>query len=227
MNTTVTASGMQVTAKSNSFFLQIVNSGGTFSNTESQNSATATTASKEVYPTTVGSAFSDTTVTVLTGSEKTIDALKWATAHSNDPASSTKVGNYTDVSTSANAIDGSNVYTLINTFKVRLNPDAGTGTATNLKVTNANVTAATENASMLSAVRVLVMAGDGVTVFDSNGDFVEGASNGIIQSSVTTDDSIVTVYVFFDGDDESVKTNNILTSEGYNVSFDLTVTPGT
>ena len=96
-----------------------------------------------------------------------------------------------------------------------------------MKVTNANVTAATENASMLSAVRVLVMAGDGVTVFNSEGTFVEGADNGIIQSSVTTDESIVTVYVFFDGDDESVKTNHILTSAGYNVSFDLTVTPGT
>lgn len=123
-----------------------------------------------------------------------------------------------------NSIIWSYTFSLINGCT---NPVAGTGTATNLKVTNANVTAATENASMLSAVRVLVMAGDGVTVFNSAGTFVEGADDGIIQSSVTTDESIVTVYVFFDGDDTSVKTNNILSSAGYNVSFDLTVTPGT
>ncbi|NLE04905.1 MAG: hypothetical protein GX638_08900, partial [Crenarchaeota archaeon] len=55
MNTTVTATGMQVTAQSNNLFLQIINSTGEFSDTESQNSAIATTASKDVFPVTVGS----------------------------------------------------------------------------------------------------------------------------------------------------------------------------
>lgn len=235
MNTKVTATGMEVHAKSDSQFLQIVAGSDAFSNDAAQTSADAKNKTKEVRPvtavknvdtTTPGS----TTITAFTSENaKDVKAsdIKWAEAFSNDPTSSTKVGDYTDVSTAAVASTESNVYTLINTFKVRLNPSTGATTAQNLKVQSLTVTATADGKTeLLPAVRVLITCGDKWVMW-KNGQQVVGCneSSQVIAGSVTTAETTVNVYIFFDGEDTATTTNNATTvgSEGYKVEFVLAI----
>lgn len=226
MNTTVTATGMNITAKSESIFLQIIPASGTFSDSAAQDTATASTATKEVRPTSAAKTIADTSLTALTASDAS-SAIKFAEAFSNDPSVSTRHTNYADVTTAAKATDASNVYTLINDFKIRLNPTTGTTSANNLTVSGVTIESdndTTANDIMLDAVRVLVVCGDAWTIWNSTGSVVSSNSN-VIASSVTTTATDVKVYIYFDGEQASTTTNNAttLSTDGYDVEITFTV----
>ncbi|MGN1052821.1 MAG: hypothetical protein ACI4SH_05475, partial [Candidatus Scatosoma sp.] len=102
MNTQVKATGMQITAKSDNMFLQIVNSTDSFNDSEAQTSATATNGSKAVRPTAAVSAIATDALTALDTST-TASAIKWAEAFSHKPDVSTVESEYVDVTAKATA----------------------------------------------------------------------------------------------------------------------------
>jgi len=228
MNTKVTATGMTVNAKSDSKFLQIVAGTAGFADDEAQISAEAVNKTKELRPTSAVKAIGadNLTLTELAQADKATD-IKWVEAFSNDPASSTKNGEYKEVTTAAQASDVSNLYTLINDFKVRLNPKAGANSAENLSVTGVTITSTATVAKndLLASVRVLFVCGDEWAIW-SNGAKVSASSDtSVLAATVTTAPTAIKVYIYFDGEDSATTTNNAtkLSTEGYKVEFVLGV----
>ncbi len=232
MNTKVTATGMEVNAKSESQFLQIVAGTDAFSNDAAQISANAKNDKKSVRPVTAvkkvvatPGATSITTLTSENAKDLQSSEIKWAEAFSNDPSSSAKVGDYKDVSENAIASTDDNIYTLINSFKVRLNPATGSNIAANLKVQSLTITAKADGKTqLLPAVRVLITCGEKWVMW-KNGQQVVGCDGDskVIAASVTTTETSINVYIFFDGEDAATTTNNATTvgSDGYKVEFVL------
>ena len=224
MNTTVTATGMKITAKADSKFLQIVPSGTEFSDTIAQTSATAANPTNQVRPTSPAKTVGTDNLTPL-DNETAASAIKWAEAFSADPTSSTKNGNYNDVTSLATSTEG-NIYTLINDFQVRLNPKTGGATATNLTVSSVTITSTASKDQLKPAVRVLFVCGDNWVIWDADGrvNSKDGTSS-VLAETVTTSATDIKVYIYFDGEDEATTTNNAtaIGSDGYNVVFNLTV----
>lgn len=228
MNTKVTATGMTVNAKSDSKFLQIVAGTAGFADDEAQISAEAVNKTKDLRPTSAVKAIGtdNLTLTALAQADKATD-IKWVEAFSNDPASSTKNGEYKEVTTAAQATDASNLYTLINDFKVRLNPKAGANSAENLSVTGVTITSTATVAKndLLASVRVLFVCGDEWAIW-SNGAKVSASSDtSVLAATVTTTPTAIKVYIYFDGEDTATTTNNAtkLSTDGYKVEFVLGV----
>ena len=222
MNTTVKAKGMEVKAKADSKFLQIVNEDTEFSDAAAQIEAEAVNKTKDIRPTAAVKGVTDDALTAL---DNTIaaSAIKWAEAFSADPNSSTKTGKYNEVTKQATAIDGTNVYTLINTFKVRMNPKTGISTATDLQVTGVTVTAtATEKEQLKPAVSVLFVCGENFVLWKS-GAFTTKVANNVLAATVGTDATEISVYIFFDGENGATTTNNgvAVGTDGYSVEFTL------
>lgn len=229
MNTKVTATGMTVNAKSDSKFLQIVAGTAGFADDEAQISAEAVNKTKDLRPTSAVKAIGtdNLTLTELAQADKATD-IKWVEAFSNDPASSTKNGEYKEVTTAAQATDASNLYTLINDFKVRLNPKAGANSAEDLSVTGVTITSTATVAKndLLASVRVLFVCGDKWAIW-SNGAKVSASSDtSVLAATVnSTTPTEIKVYIYFDGEDTATTTNNAtkLSTDGYKVEFVLGV----
>ncbi|MBO4384415.1 MAG: hypothetical protein J5854_03215 [Clostridia bacterium] len=216
MNTTVTATGMNVTAKSDNKFLQIVQHGDTFVDSSAQNTVTAAVVSAALKPTTTATAISSASITAITSAADASDIL-WAETFSNSPDSSAKGADkiYTAVTAAASA--GTD-YTLLNSFDIRLNP-TGDVTSASLKVNNVTIAHdAGNNDAMLAAVRVLVVCGDEWSLWSYSGVLMATASGNVL-GSVTDTPVTVHVYIFFDGEDSATTTNNAadLGTDGYDV----------
>lgn len=228
MNTKVTATGMTVNAKSESKFLQIVAGTAGFADDEAQISAEAVNKTKDLRPTSaVKSIGADNlTLTGLAQADKATD-IKWVEAFSNDPASSTKNGEYKDVTTAAQAADASNLYTLINDFKVRLNPNAGANSAEKLSVTGVTITSTATVAKndLLASVRVLFVCGDEWAIWSNGAKVLASSDTSVLAATVTTTSTAIKVYIYFDGEDTATTTNNAtkLSTDGYKVEFVLGV----
>lgn len=228
MNTKVTATGMTVNAKSESKFLQIVAGTAGFADDEAQISAEAVNKTKDLRPTSaVKSIGADNlTLTGLAQADKATD-IKWVEAFSNDPASSTKNGEYKDVTTAVQAADASNLYTLINDFKVRLNPNAGANSAEKLSVTGVTITSTATVAKndLLASVRVLFVCGDEWAIWSNGAKVLASSDTSVLAATVTTTSTAIKVYIYFDGEDTATTTNNAtkLSTDGYKVEFVLGV----
>ena len=224
LNTQVQATGMQITATSENKFLQIVNSATSFSSTEAQTSATATNATKAVKPTTAVKSIESGSVTALDNATVASE-IKWAEAYSNNPAVSTQTSGYTDVTVKAKASDGTNVYTLINDFKVRLNPDTGVKSANNLRVKSVSITAAEgENANkLLPAVRVLFVCGDNWAIWSTTEESCKETGSVLAAAVKDTPETGIKVYIYFDGNNDVTTTNNatLVSTNGYSIEFTL------
>ena len=235
MNTTVTAKGMSIKAKSDTPFLQIVNASTDFDNTQKQVEASAVNATKDVRPTAVGTTTGEgATLAYVAYAKDTATAnLKWVESFSNDPdayqSEEAADRKFTDITTKANATDTTNIYTLINTFKVRLNPATGATTANNFQVSKVTIekTNEGETANELdNAVRVLIVCGDKNVLYKygaSEASLVITDQSKVLADTVTTDEKEVKVYVFFDGEDENCKTNNALEADSYAVTIEFKI----
>ena len=228
MNTKVTATGMTVNAKSDSKFLQIVAGTAGFADDEAQISAEAVNKTKDLRPTSAVKAIGtdNLTLTELAQADKATD-IKWVEAFSNDPASSTKNGEYKEVTTAAQATDASNLYTLINDFKVRLNPKAGANSAKDLSVTGVTITSTATVAKndLLASVRVLFVCGDEWAIWSNGAKVLASSDTSVLAATVTTTPTAIKVYIYFDGEDTATTTNNAtkLSTDGYKVEFVLGV----
>lgn len=198
MNTNVTATGMNVSAKSNDTFLQIKPKGGAIDATNGGVSASATTASVQLYP-----AKYDST------------NKKYQYAYSNDQAHSDAAGGYYDV-----PAGDLGHYVLTNEFDIFMKDSASNSYTKNLKVTGFTVTCA--EADMLNAIRIVVTCGDKVQELSADGK-TSGASNSV-DSSVVLANSVdeagvtVTIQVYIDGDSTGVYSNNIEKLQNASVS---------
>ena len=222
MNTTVTASGMKVEAKSDAKFLQIKNTGA-WNDTDAFTSVTLTAAKKSIYPTMPVKSIAEDSKSVTPFHGTT---LVWVSTYSTDPSNATAgVGtsnNYSNVTD--NVADN---HALKVDFTVRLKPNSGATEATNLKVTNVKFTATTQTDAdivdgLSSCLRVLFVCGENKVVW-KDGAYVVGKADSILADKVTTTDLTVTAYVYYDGSDSNCVTNKALTPDEYSLEFTLGV----
>jgi hypothetical protein len=239
MNTTVTATGMQVTAVTNQLFLQIVGEGEDFDDDTAQTTKAAATNSTKYSPTNVYSEFSETEPEAFAGN----GSIVWVSSNSNDPAKSGKEDGYTGLKYTD--VTGSVAsYAFRTGYKLRLNP-ATKGEApngTNLQISSVSISAgyaeyADDN--FLNCVSVLIKCGNLSALYKqesqsansqtlkavanskeflTTGKFPSYSNEGGSETGVVN----VEVYVFFDGDNLNCTTNKV-TTDTYAVDVAFTL----
>ncbi|HCY49909.1 MAG TPA: hypothetical protein DHU79_06590 [Clostridiales bacterium] len=222
MNTSVKATEMKVTAKSDAVFLQIINASDTFDAT-AQTSVKTNVAAKTVRPTNVYKTFNATNPTAFAGGSEFV----FVSNYSKDPTDSTKAGEYTDVTADAKLLPNDenatkNVYTLISTYKIRLKPDTGAATAPGkLKVSGVAFHEDSATSGLQKAVSVLIVCGNFSVVYkqtETAGTFVATGDPALSADAfANTTGEEVKVYVFFDGDNAACTTNNIALDDTFSV----------
>ena len=203
-NNMVKAEGMTVTAVSDTMVLQISNS----DKAAWGSAANAKTATANLYPATYKAPASDT----------------WQYGYSDSAASHTlNTAGFQDVE--AGSVDK---YRLTNTFYCQTAD--GSVSAKNLKVSSVTVTAASTD-NLHNAVRVLVVCGSNWIVYDAAGNITTNSASGtdsiVLSDTVGTSASPTEVkaYIYFEGSDESVFTNNATSLAGEAVVINFTATP--
>lgn len=196
MNTKVTATGMQITAKSDNTWL-VIQEGDTFNPATTTLSVTSTASATELFPVAPATAIT---------SDNVETPGSWHYAYSNDPAVSAKDGEYITNTTLTD-------YVASETFSIGLSDKSGAEKADHLQLTA--VTLPTD-----TGISVVVVCGDNAYTHTAS---ATGLTENLFDN-LTTTGTTVTVYYFVNGDDEAVYTNNIaaltgivtLTFEGVN-----------
>jgi hypothetical protein len=233
MNTEVYANNMSVTAKGDQVYLEIINSSQTFAEKPGQTEVDAATKLKEnLQPVAVVDSIKTDDTKAVNPYDGT--DIVWVTNTSAAMDSSTAVRDYADVSTTVNAVDQStNNYCLVNTFKIRLNKDAGAISADPLNVRGVSFATAPEGTDTFAkCVSVLVVCGDNSQLWTQSalGTFAKvGAANLYANDGKfnnITDGVEVKVYVFFNGLDGACTIANLnanTTANNYKVQVNFTV----
>lgn len=206
MNTTVTASGMQVTAKSDNVFLQISK---TTEFTDPATEAKFTEKATALKPTTPAYA----------SDKKSIE--KWQYAYSTNPSDANVSASLTDI---AQKDVGKYVYSTTLNVKIAA---GSTATATNLVISGVSMTGATLDRNLNKALRVAVKGADGIQVYSyTTGEWAEDTTNSAdaLLASVTTTASEITIYIWFDGKDPECKTVNATSLDTLNFTINFSVT---
>lgn len=194
MNTEVSATGMQITAKSDSTFLVIVE-GSTFDNTASTTTVTSTASEKQLYP-----AMPATTLT----SANVATASSWQFAYSDDPADYTKATGYTACSTLENYVGSE-------TFSIGLNNTSGVDTSSeNIKLRTVTLPADT-------GISCVVVCGDVIQKYEASSS--TALDLGVKANKTGT---TVTVYYYINGEDTNVYSDNAAALTGQvSLNFDV------
>ena len=224
-NNTVTATTTSISAQSNSAYLVIDNAaaGKTTTNSSSSTTASETPADKLVYP-----------------AQVIADGV-WQSAYASTAGASTEAADTRFTIKSSGKTDGSadaavaEDYAIENTFYI------GTGTYDgefeNLTVKKVEVSGA--SSELVSAVRVLIICGDKWCVWSGAGQVstytttagnqnlsgTNYAGDSVIATSVVKGtDRTVKAYVYYDGADTNVFSDNLvdLTECGITITFDAT-----
>lgn len=211
-NNTVTATTTNISAQSNSAYL-VIDTQATSTNSTSSTSAGDT--NTPLYPAKI----------VKDNSNAVWKSAYAEYANKTDMKSGTEFT--IDDGTAAKAVAAG--YAVKNTFYI------GTGTYdgefTNLHITGVTVDVATtnENKNLGNAMRVLVVCGSDWQVWSAAGEKLSSAdatgtafSTGVSKNT----DATVDVYVYYDGDDANVYSDNLtnLTSNGVTITFEATPT---
>ena len=208
MNTKVTATGMEVKAKSDNVFLQISET-DTF--TDPATTVTFTETATELKP---------TTPTIDTEKK---NITKWQYAYSTDPSNAETGAVLQDVATGDVA-----KYVYTKTLKVKI-AEGSTATATNLVVSEVSMTGATAERKLNQSLRVAVKGVDGIEVYSySTGAWVKDTTKSAtnLQANVTTTASDITIYIWFEGTDPECKTVNAVNLDELTFTVKLSVTAG-
>ena len=236
LNTTVTATGMQVVAKSDNTFL-LINTGDNDTAAEIQTANTKTialtvaAADSDLYPaapvtsdtevgytTTSGKKVNGETITVagakVTSAATAAAVTNWYTATAED------VDDEAMLAGSARQLTSFTDYVIVKTLYLTV--AAGSNDANDLSVT-ATITATDDGDE---AVRVMVVTDDGGFAILKKGSLtadIKGSNHNITDTTVRT----VTVYIYVDGNDESVYTNNKadLDTATIELQFDVAAVP--
>lgn len=217
MNTQVTATGMQVVAKTDNTYLLISSDKTTAAEIQTDNSISTTlaVANPKVYP--CAPVTSDPEVGYLTtsgfkvdGGNITVEGVKvtnattaaavtnWYTATAETSgASGMKDGTARQLTTFTGYVIQKTVY---------LTVAKGANDANNLKVTP-TIAKSGESGTLVDAARVLITTSDGgfaILDKDSVEVGIEGSNTNLTDSTVLT----VNIYIYIDGNDAAVNTNN-------------------
>lgn len=219
MNTTVKATDMKVTAKSDDVFLQIVNHGTAFDANAAQTEIASNATKKAIRPTNVYATFDATNPTDFAGGTNFV----FVSNYSSDPTESTKAGAYTDVTPLAKATDTTNVYTLVSSYDIRLKPNTGAEAASGkLKISEVAFSKTSASSGLKQTVSVLIVCGNFSAVYKqtgADGTFTKAAGDNALTAEkfADTNGTQVDIYVFFDGDNTNCKTNNIVLTDVFSV----------
>jgi len=228
MNKEVTVGGLQLTAKSSSTFLIVGESNDL--QTLQGNGGNSTTltfsgegASLEVFPSQHNAASGDNPVASSANVTNTATANvpgNWYYKIAQAPTASTA-----DPTKAATALESFNDYVLHKTVYVTL--AKGSQDASNLRLREATFTTTdvkTGTSETYNAVTVLVTS---ATALDQvSADSTTPTRTAL--SATVTDQAVVPIdiFIYYDGDDESVYTNNIANLEGATVSLTFDVDGG-
>ena len=209
MNTTVTATGMQVEAKSDELFL-VIQYGSTFDKTGVTTTATSNAQKKALLPVAHG------TVSDGTGSASKIenkadmtDYTKWYYAYSgSNEAYSAKENSAVQVA--QNTLGD---YIASETFSVGVNDKSGASKFANLNVTA--VTIPEEKGLVL-----VLVCGEKVLTFTEGGASLTGKT---LTDDTGLESTTITAYYYIDGNSKYVYSNNAATITGQ-ISFTLSAT---
>lgn len=204
MNTSVTANGMEVVAKSDNTYLLISSTNSTAGTIQTENSilTTLTVANPKVYP--CAPVTNSTETGKLSGTAIVTDA------------NASTVGNwYTANAGASNKADIDwDTARVLSTFEgfviqktVYLTVAEGANAANNLKVTPTIAVKSGESGTLVDAARVLITTSDGgfaILDKDSGAVDISGGNTSLTDSTVLT----VNIYIYIDGNDETVYTNN-------------------
>lgn len=210
-NNKVTATTTNISAQSNSAYLVIDTEKTTTSSTSSK---TASGNDKALYPAKI--------------EKSEAGAATWKSAYAEKASESTMKTSteFTiDDGTAAKAVEAG--YAVKNTFYI------GTGTYdgefTNLHITGVTVDTATadDNKNLGNAMRVLVVCGNDWQVWSAAGEKLsssESTGTAFTTGVKKDQDATVDVYVYYDGDDANVYSDNLtnLTSNGVTITFEAT-----
>lgn len=199
-NTSVTATGMALTAKSDAIFLEIKGTeDANYTNTGTNNlDAELEPVAHESW-----SALADITDFDL-HEAGTYDNWYHMQADSPDAAASTGSKNY---------ITSFTGYVATTTFDVKVHQGSGTGY--DLYVSSVTFSAAN------AGLRLIVAGADGYQEFSSTNTSIAFNASNIISDEVTTTEQTITAYLYIDGNDSNVYTANKANLTG-SVSFGLT-----
>lgn len=203
-NASVTATGMSITAKSDTTFL-LIKAGHNDAESiqgSKKTSDTASTASAALYPA------AHDAVANITAADT---VSNWYYMYSEDPASATgKAGTKTALTAFTN-------YVLVNEFSITV--AEGSNPVENFRVEDVTITTAGD-----SAVKALVASTNGVEEFAESTDPDNPRANPVTlhTAQITSAASIyVKIYIYWDGNDTDVYSNNIeeLKNTSVEVSF--------
>ncbi|HBR31143.1 MAG TPA: hypothetical protein DD733_03560 [Clostridiales bacterium] len=208
MNTQVTATGMDITAKSDSVFLLI---GQDPSATVIQTAGTITTdlsASGNVLPSAHDA--------IANGAAAETYA-NWYTAKADTPTAGTlKEGTKT-----ALTVDNFSQYVIKKTIYVTL--ATGSNDATDLVISDAEFTAVDGTGdTTITPVKVVVASSTAVVEVDSTTVF---PSTDVLAATVTDAATVkLDIYVYYDGNDAAVYTNNVANLDGAGIVLTFSIT---
>lgn len=236
MNKTVTATGMQITAKSDSTYL-LINTGDNDSASEIQAAGTITipltvsaedsvvlpsspalTATEVGYLTTSGKTVDGDTITtagvLVDNAAKTAAVTNWFTANALAVTAAT-----IDTTTAKQLVDFDG-YVIHKTCYITV--AAGSNNANNLSVTGTFTQKA--SGADISACKAVVTTDDGgfavLTSTNATAD-ISGTNTAITDATVRT----VDIYIYYDGDETPVYTNNMANLKGANIEFAFSADP--
>lgn len=223
MNTTVTATDMKVTAKSDSIYLLISKDKTTAESIQGDKLTTVAINNNktELMPSALATKATNTDVKVESISDYSA-ATNWYTAYAlKEDASAVKMNTEKNLAT-----EGLNFADYVQTYTYTFTLAKGSNAAKDLTVSKCEMTAGTDKGTnTITPVRVLLVCGNNVVEFDSTGATVDAAASKLLAASVT-DSSVVTVkaYVYYNGNDTAVYTNNVanLAGASINLTFDVT-----
>lgn len=211
MNTTVTATGMQVTAKTNHTYLLISKTNDKVA-LQTDPDANDTKVTYEAAASKLAPSAHDAFET--TGASTAAATVgKWFTAQGSDPSKSDMK---TDTKKTLTNFDG---YVLTETVYITVTKDSADAKNLKVKATITNNTAAP--ATDIAPLKVLVVCGDNYVEFDSTE--LEDASK-VLAATISKDVlTKVDIYIYYDGNHANVTTNNAANLGGAKVDLTFSV----
>lgn len=200
MNTTVNATGMEVKAKADNIFLEIKGKQDTAWSTTGKDMADDADAAA-LYPS-AHKAFS--------GPADAANSGNWYYKHA------TKLDAWEEVSGEGTPLtSGFAGYVYTTTFTVRLNPNM-MQSATNLRVSGVNLPEDT-------GISLVVASDEKVVEFKADYSNINAVAENLLLDAMTNAEETITVYIYIDGNNNKVYTDNVATLFG-DVSFTLAAT---
>lgn len=236
MNNEVTANGMQVVAKSDSTYLLISKEKTTADEIQTENAITTDLAVTETEAKLLpcAPARNETETGYLTTAGKTTTGATITTAgvKVTDKNTAAAVTNWYTANAAASSASGINAATArqLASFEgfviqktVYLTVAKGANQANNLKV-NATITQKAGGTDV-TAARILVTTSDGgfaiLNTANSTDVDIKGTNTHLTDDTVLT----VNIYIYYDGNDSTVFTNNAANLKGANIELKFSVDP--